>query len=56
MLGANGLKINCTKIEYLIFNFYPKTQETPSLMTIEDVQISKCEAFRYLKVIIQRNN
>ena len=44
-----------TKTEYLICNFSSETQEVDSSSIIEGVEVPKCEAFRYLGSIIQKN-
>lgn len=54
-IRKKGFKISRTKTEYLICNFSSETQEVDSSMMIEGVEVPKCEAFRYLGSIIQKN-
>lgn len=43
-------------MEYLLCNYGPQTQELDSSMTIERVEVPKCEAFCCLGSIMQRNS
>lgn len=50
-----SLKISHVKTEYLIYNFDLNTQEISSSMTIEEVEVYNCKAFRHLVSITKES-